>query len=106
MLSNKKRVAIITLRNEGQSVRTIGKTLKVSPSAVVKTIKRYKETGSHEDRPKKGRPRVTYAAHDKFIRVTSLRNRRLTAAQIREQVNGTQTSSSRHISRTTVTWRL
>ncbi|KAF0026156.1 hypothetical protein F2P81_020893 [Scophthalmus maximus] len=105
-LSKEKRVAIITLRNEGQSVRKIGKTLKVSPSAVAKTIKRYKETGSHEDRPRKGRPRVTSAAEDKFIRVTSLRNRRLTAAQIRDQVNATQSSSSRHISRTTAKKRL
>ncbi|KAL7874590.1 hypothetical protein SRHO_G00055600 [Serrasalmus rhombeus] len=105
-LSKEKRVAIITLRNEGQSVRKIGKTLKVSPSAVAKTIKRYKETGSHEDRPRKGRPRVTSAAEDKFIRVTSLRNRRLTAGQIRDQVNATQNSSSRHISRTTVKRRL
>ncbi|KAL7847380.1 hypothetical protein SRHO_G00223600 [Serrasalmus rhombeus] len=60
--------------------------LNVSPSAVAKTIKRYKETGSHEDRPRKGRPRVPSAAEDEFIRVTSLRNRRLTAAQIRDQV--------------------
>ncbi|KAK5605187.1 Inosine-5'-monophosphate dehydrogenase 1b [Crenichthys baileyi] len=46
-------------------------------NAVAKTIKRYKETGSHEDRPRKGRPRVTSAVDDKFIRVTSLRNHRL-----------------------------
>ncbi|CAJ0951890.1 unnamed protein product [Ranitomeya imitator] len=73
---------------------------------VAKTIKRYKETGSHEDRPRKGRPRVTSASEDKFIRVTSLRNHRLTAAQIRDQVNATQSSSSRHISTTTVKRRL
>ena len=101
-LSKEKRVAIITLTNEGQSVRKIAKTLNVSPSAVAKTIKHYNETGSHEDRPRKGRPRVTSAAEDKFIRVTSLRNRRLTAAQIRDQLNATQSSSSRHISRTNV----
>ncbi|CAJ0933412.1 unnamed protein product [Ranitomeya imitator] len=106
LLSEEKRVAIITLRNESQSVRKIGKTLKVSPSAVAKTIKRYKEPGSHEDRPRKGRPRVTSASEDKFVRVTSLRNRRLTAAQIRDQVNATQSSSSRHISTTTVKRRL
>ncbi|XP_073528969.1 uncharacterized protein [Phyllobates terribilis] len=105
-LSKEKRVAIITLRNEGQSVRKIVQTLNVSPSAVAKTIKRYKETGSHEDRPRKGRPRVTSASEDKFIRVTSLRNRRLTAAQIIDQVNATQSSSSRHISTTTVKRRL
>uniref|UniRef100_A0A096MFS4 Transposase Tc1-like domain-containing protein n=1 Tax=Poecilia formosa TaxID=48698 RepID=A0A096MFS4_POEFO len=103
-LSKEKRVIIITLRNEGHSIQKIGKTLKLPPSSVAKTIKRYKETGSHEDRPRKGRPRVTSAAEDKFIRVTSLRNHRLTAAQIRDQVNATQ--SSRLISVTTVKRRL
>ena len=33
-----------------------------------KTIQRYDETGSHDDRHRKGRPRVTSAAEDnKFI---------------------------------------
>jgi len=45
------------LRTEGQSVRKI---------EVTKTIKRYDETGSHEDRPRKGRPRVA-SAEDKLI---------------------------------------
>jgi transposase len=52
----------------------MSRTFKVSSSAVAKTIKRYDETGSHEDRHRKGRPRVTSAAEDKLIRVTSLRN--------------------------------
>uniref|UniRef100_A0A4W5RLT6 non-specific serine/threonine protein kinase n=1 Tax=Hucho hucho TaxID=62062 RepID=A0A4W5RLT6_9TELE len=47
--------SIITLRHEGQSF--------------AKTIKRYDETVSHEDCHRKGRPRVTSAAEDKFIRV-------------------------------------
>ena len=101
-LTKEKRVAIITLRNEGQSVQKFAKTLNVSPSRVTKTIKRYNETGTHEDRPRKERPRVTSASEDKFIRVTSLRNHKLTAAQIRDQMNTTQSSSSRPISRTTV----
>jgi transposase len=44
--------------------------LKVSLSAVAKTIKRYDETGSHEDHHRNGRLRVTSAAEDKFIRVS------------------------------------
>jgi transposase len=55
-------------------MRNISRTLKVSPGAVAKTIKRYDETGSREDRHRKGSPRVTSAAEDKFIRGTSLRN--------------------------------
>jgi transposase len=57
-----------------QISREISRTLKVSSSAVAKTITCYDETGSHVDRHRKGRPIVTSAAEDKLIRVTSLRN--------------------------------
>jgi transposase len=50
-------------------MRNISRTLNVSSSAVAKTIKRYDETGSHEDRHRKGRPRLTSAAEDEFIRL-------------------------------------
>ena len=73
-ISKEKRQSIIILRNEGQSISKISRTLKVSSSAVAKTIKRDDETGSHEDRHRKGSPRVTSDAEDKFIRVTSLSN--------------------------------
>ena len=73
-IRKEKQQSIITLRHEGQTIGKISRTLKVSSSAVAKTIKRYDETGSHEDRHRKGRPRVTSAAENKLIRVTSLRN--------------------------------
>ena len=71
-ISKEKRQSIITLRHEGQSIQKNSRPLKVSSSAVAKTIKSYDKTGSHEDRQRKGRPRVTSAAEDKFIRVTAL----------------------------------
>ena len=70
----------------------------MSPSAVTKAIKCNDATGSHEDLHRKGRPRIHSAAKDKLIRVTSLRNRKLTAPQIRAQMNAIHSSSSRHIS--------
>src|SRR4029434_4347974 len=57
-------------------------------------------------RPRTGRPRVTSAAEDKFIRVTSLRNRQLTAPQIRAHINVSQSSRSRRIPTSTVQRRL
>jgi transposase len=68
--SNKQREMTVfnrTLRHEGQSIQIISRTLKVFSSAVTKTIKRYDETGSHEDHHRKGRSRVTSAAENKFI---------------------------------------
>ena len=78
--------------------RKISRTLKVSSSAVTKTIKRYDETGSHEDRHRKGRPRVTSAAEDKFIRVFCKTDC--------SQINASQSSSNRHISTSIVLRRL
>ena len=105
-LSKEKRVAIITLRNEGQSVRKMGKLWKCpqvqsqKPSSATKKLAHMRTAPGKEDQES------PLLRRDKFIRVTSLRNRRLTAAQIRDQVNATQSSSSRHISRTTVKRRL
>jgi transposase-like protein len=73
-ISKEKQQSILTLRHEGQSIWNISRTLGVSSSALAKAIKRYGETGSHEDRHRNVRPRVTSTAEDKFIRVTSLRN--------------------------------
>ena len=92
-ISKEKRQSTINLRH-GQSIWNISRTLKVSSSAFAKTIKPYDETGSHEDRHRKGRPRV------KFIRVTSLRN------CSPDTVNASHSSSNRHISTTTVQRRL
>jgi transposase len=73
-ISKEKLQSIITLRHEGQSIRKMSRSLNVSSSAVVKTIKHFDDTGSHEDHLRKGRPRVTSSAEDKYITVTRLRN--------------------------------
>ncbi|KAJ8389837.1 hypothetical protein AAFF_G00113060 [Aldrovandia affinis] len=102
-LSKEKRESIITLRNEGQSLRRIARTLQVSVTAVATTIKRVEETGTHEDRMRSGRPKVTSESENKFIRVTSLRNQRLTAPEIQAQLNA---SRSKDVSTSTVRRRL
>ena len=71
----------------------ISRTSKVSSSAVAKTIKRYDETDSHEDRHRKEIPRVTSAAEDKLIS---------DQVQISAYINTSQSSSNRHISTSTV----
>jgi hypothetical protein len=74
----------------------MSRTLKVSSSAVGKTIQGYDETGSREDCHREERSRVTSAAEDKFIRV------KLTASAIAAQINASQSSSNRHTSTSTV----
>jgi hypothetical protein len=59
---------------------------------------RYDETVSHEDRHRKGRPRVTSAAEDQFTE--------LPASEMAAQINASQRSSNIHISKSTVQRRL
>ena len=73
------------------------KCVELYSRAVAKIIKCYDETVSHEDRHRKGRPRVTSAVEDTFI----IR----TAPQIAAQ-NASQSSSNRHISTSAVQRRL
>ena len=51
-IGKENQQSIITLRHEGQSIRKMSRTLKVS-SAVAKDIQRFDGTGSHEDRHRK-----------------------------------------------------
>jgi IS30 family transposase len=86
-ISKEERQSIITLRHVDLSIRNISRTFNVSSSAVAKIIKHYDETGSNEDRHRKGRPRVTAAAEDKFMRASGI------AAQINaSQISITDTS--------------
>ena len=87
--AKKQRETTVSLRHEGQSMRKTSITLNVSSSAVAKPIKHYDETGSHEDRHRKGRPRVASAAEVKYIGVSTLRNRRLTSPQLAVSLNST-----------------
>uniref|UniRef100_A0AAY4AX06 Transposase Tc1-like domain-containing protein n=1 Tax=Denticeps clupeoides TaxID=299321 RepID=A0AAY4AX06_9TELE len=67
-------------------------------------IQKFKTHGTVANLPGRGHRRKI---DDKYnTRLTSLRNRKLLAAQIRDQINATQSSSSRPISRTTVNRRL
>ncbi|MBN3288591.1 TCB1 transposase, partial [Polyodon spathula] len=59
-------------------------------TAVAKIIKRFEETGTHEDRTRSGRPRLTSESENKLIRVKSLQNRRLTVPEIQAQLKATR----------------
>ena len=80
-ISKEKRQFIITLRHEGQSIRK--RTLKVSSSAVSKTIKRYDETLSS------GPPQERKTELPLLQRTNSLE---ITAPQIAAQIKVTDTS--------------
>ena len=86
-LSSETSQSILVLRNEGYSMWEIAKKVKIWYSAVYYSRHRTAQTGSNLNR-KSGRPRFTTDQEDKYIRVSSLRNRLLTSPQLAASLNG------------------
>ena len=63
----------------------VARAMNVSQSVISRLWSRHRATGSVQDRPRSaaGRPRATTQAQDRFIRTIALRNRLVTANQIR-----------------------
>ncbi|XP_055781412.1 aldehyde dehydrogenase, mitochondrial-like isoform X2 [Salvelinus fontinalis] len=80
-LSSEIRQSILVLRNEGYSMLEIAKKFKISYYAVYYSLHRTAQTGSNQNRKRSGRPRCRTEQEDKYIRVSSLRNRSLRSPQ-------------------------
>lgn len=76
----------VTMIEEGHTYRSVSRALGVSTSVIHRVIQRYRETGSYVRRRGQGRNRVTSAIDDRFIALQTLRNRRQTAVQTRNQL--------------------
>ena len=63
------------------------KTVKLSCSTVAKTIQRFNRTGSTQNRPRHGRPKLGACAQ-RHIQRLCLGNRRMSAASIAAEVEG------------------
>ena len=70
-----KRDAIIELHRAGTPISKIIKQLKVPKSAVYYAVRRYKDLGNTNDRPKSGRPRSCRTKSNiKVVREKARRN--------------------------------
>lgn len=70
------RAGIIRLFEQGKSGRQIAKDMNLPQRTVSDAIKRYQETGSHEDRPRSGRPRTARTpANKRKIKARIQRNK-------------------------------
>lgn len=77
---------VIALIGNGLSQRTVARQLSMTRAAVRRVCQRYEETGLFHRRPGTGRKRFTTALDDRFIVLSSLRNRRLNAVQVQQQL--------------------
>lgn len=81
-LNIEKRIKIQTLYEEGKTQVEIAKLVKCSRCAVQYAIKRYAETGSHANKTRTGRKRVTTKRQDRKLIRDSLKDRKKTSSQL------------------------
>ena len=84
-------------------MREIVKKLKILYNAVDYSLHRIAQTGPNQKRKRSGRPRGTTEQEDKYIRVSSLRNKHLTSPK---QVTSLNSTRKTPVSTSTVKRRL
>ena len=96
-LSREQCVQITTLHAEGHGYQALGRRFGVAHTTISRVVQRYQETLTHDRRRGQGRPRVTTAVEDRFIRLRALRERHTTAhLQIQlAKVHGTRVSDNK-----------
>ena len=95
-LSSETRQSILVLRNEGYSMREIGKKLRISYSAVYYSLHRTAQTGPNQNIKRSGKPWCTTEQEEKYIRMSSLRNGCLTSPQLAASLNSTHIVPATH----------
>lgn len=85
-LTEEQRGTIIGLHKAGWSYGRIAAFIPCGKSTVKDTVKKKEKTGSVKNLPRSGRPRVTTPSQDKYMRVSSLRDRFKPAREIARSV--------------------
>lgn len=80
----------VLLTDQGRTQREVAAILNVPRTTLRFALKRYRETGLYTRRPGSGRVRCTSARDDRFIILAVLRNRFLTAVEIRRRLQATR----------------
>lgn len=81
-LSSEQRVQIQLLHEQGKSQVEISKTVKCSRRSVQYAIERFSATGSHSNRHRTGRKRITTDREDRNLVRESLKNRKKTSSDL------------------------
>ena len=79
----------VVLREKGWAYTRIAERFGVSNTNVSRMLQRFREAGMNVWRPGQGRPRVTFAIQERYLRVSSLRQRFATARLFQNQLEQT-----------------
>lgn len=83
-------VKVVTLSNEGRRQKDIGEIVGMNQSTVSRILKRHRETGEYKRRPGQGRRRCTTEVDDRYLQLQALRNRGLTAPELKNMLQNTR----------------
>ena len=72
-LSQEVRNQAIGMIRAGMTIRGVARILNVNKNTVARLVQRHRVSGSVTDHPRSGRPRVTTAAQDQYLRTRHLR---------------------------------
>ncbi|XP_045450989.1 uncharacterized protein LOC123659869 [Melitaea cinxia] len=79
-------VQVVGLLQAGHHQRQVARKLNMSQSAVSRVYRRFQETSGFVWRPQTNRHRSTSETDDRFIVLTSLRNRYLTGVDVQQEL--------------------
>ena len=82
-----ERQKVIALDKEGYSQRQISSKTGYSKTAVIEVIKKFRETGSLENKNKSGKPPKLTKDDNKYLKTLSLRNRKKTSTKLANDIN-------------------
>ena len=96
-------ILIVMLCQEGLSSCEVSRRLRVNQSDVVRTWRRYRETGTVDDMRRSGRPKATTAVDDRYLRISARRNPESNATMLN---NTFRAATGRRVSTQTIRNRL
>ena len=77
-----ERAQMKTLRDEGYSYRYIAHRMHLSPSTMYKCVQRHEQNGNFKNTPGRGRKKKLSISDEKYLKVSSLRNRRKSSKEL------------------------
>ena len=87
-LNARQRENAVGRLQAGQSQSRVALALNVSQTTVSRLWSRFQQTGSTQDAPRSGRPRVTTPAEDRYIRLQHVWNRFQSASATVQALGG------------------
>ncbi len=105
-LSKSDRLIAVGKVAAGSSLREVAQHYNVNTKTIRRLMVKHRESGSVDDKPRSGRPKVTTERQDRYLVITALRNRKQTAKELNNSLQNTVPPGARRISCQTVRRRL